>query len=172
MIVSFKDKKPSIPQSAFIAESADLIGDVRAGENCSFWYNVTVRADIAPVIIGDNSNIQDNSVIHVGHDVPAVIGSNVTVGHNAIIHACTIEDCSLIGMGAIILDFAVIGKESIVGAGALVTGKKKFPPRSLIMGSPARLVRELTEAEVEGIYKNTASYVEILSEYKQVRTLP
>ncbi len=166
MIISFKDKMPSVPESAFIAGSADLIGDVRAGENCSFWFNVTVRADIAPVIIGDNTNIQDNSVVHVGHNVPAIIGSNVTIGHNAIIHACTIEDGSLIGMGAIILDYAVIGKESIVGAGALITGKKKFPPRSLIMGSPARLVRELTQEEVEGIYNNTASYVEILSEYR------
>ena len=166
MIISFKDKKPVIPDSVFVAESADLIGDVRAGENCSFWYNVTVRGDIAPVILGDNTNIQDNSVIHVGHDVPAVIGSNVTIGHSAIIHACTIEDNTLIGMGAIILDFAVIGKESIVGAGALVTGGKKFPPRSLILGSPARRVRELTDEEIHGIYKNASSYVDILSDYR------
>ena len=166
MIFPFKDKRPVLADSVFVAQSADLIGDVRAGANCSFWYNVTVRGDIAPVILGNNTNIQDNSVIHVGHDVPAVIGSNVTIGHNAIIHACTIEDGSLIGMGAIILDFAVIGKESIVGAGALVTGRKKFPPRSLIMGSPARYVRELTEEEVQGIYENAASYVDILSEYR------
>lgn len=166
MIVSFKNKKPVLPESVFVAGSADLIGDVRAGENCSFWYNVTVRADIAPIIIGDRSNVQDNSVIHVGHAVPATIGRDVTIGHNAVIHACTIEDGCLIGMGAIILDLAVIGKESIVGAGALVTGKKVFPPRSLIMGSPARMVRELTDEEVKAIYANAASYVDILAEYR------
>ncbi len=166
MIYSYKGKKPILAETVFTAPSADLIGEVKAGENSSFWYNVTVRGDIAPVIIGKNTNIQDNSVIHVGHDVPAVIGDNVTIGHNVIIHACTIEDNSLIGMGAVILDYAVIGKESIVGAGSLVTKGKRFPPRSLIMGSPAKFVRELTEEEISGILSNAESYVEILKDYR------
>ncbi len=166
MIGNFKNKKPQIHASAFIAPGADIIGEVTVGKNCSIWYNVTIRADIAPVIIGDNSNVQDNSVVHVGHDVPAVIGNNVTIGHSVIVHACTIKDNSLIGMGAIILDYAVIGEESIVGAGSLVTKGKKFPPRSLIMGSPARFVRELTEEEVQGIRNNVQSYVDISKEYR------
>ncbi len=167
MIYSYKGKKPVLAETVFAAPSADIIGEVEAGENSSFWYNVTVRGDIAPVKIGKNTNIQDNSVVHVGHDVPAVIGDNVTIGHSVIIHACTIEDNSLIGMGAVILDYAVIGRESIVGAGSLVTKGKKFPPRSLIMGSPAKLIRELTEEEVAGILSNAESYVEILEDYRQ-----
>jgi len=166
MIYNFKNKKPIISETAFIAPSADIIGEVTVGENSSIWYNVTIRGDIAPVVIGKNSNVQDNSVIHVGHDVPAVIGNNVTIGHNVIVHACTIKDNSLIGMGAIILDYAEIGEESIVGAGSLVTKRKKFPPRSLIMGSPARLIRELSEEEIQGIRDNVQSYVDIALEYR------
>jgi len=166
MVYNFKNKKPIISETAFIAPSADIIGEVTVGNNCSIWYNVTIRGDIAPVVIGKNSNVQDNSVIHVGHDVPAVIGNNVTIGHNVIVHACTIKDNSLIGMGAIILDYAEIGEESIVGAGSLVTQRKKFPPRSLIMGSPARLIRELSEEEIQGIRDNVQSYVDIVLEYR------
>ncbi len=166
MVYNFKNKKPIISETAFIAPSADIIGEVTVGENSSIWYNVTIRGDIAPVIIGKNSNVQDNSVIHVGHNVPAVIGNNVTIGHNVIVHACTIRDNSLIGMGAIILDYAEIGEESIVGAGSLVTKRKKFPPRSLIMGSPARMIRELTEEEIQGIRDNVKSYVDIALEYR------
>lgn len=166
MVYNFKNKKPIISETAFIAPSADIIGEVTVGESSSIWYNVTIRGDIAPVVIGKNSNVQDNSVIHVGHDVPAVIGNNVTIGHNVIVHACTIKDNSLIGMGAIILDYAEIGEESIVGAGSLVTKSKKFPPRSLIMGSPARLIRELSEEEIQGIRDNVQSYVDIVIEYR------
>lgn len=166
MVYNFKNKKPIISETAFIAPSADIIGEVTVGESSSIWYNVTIRGDIAPVVIGKNSNVQDNSVIHVGHDVPAVIGNNVTIGHNVIVHACTIKDNSLIGMGAIILDYAEIGEESIVGAGSPVTKSKKFPPRSLIMGSPARLIRELSEEEIQGIRDNVQSYVDIALEYR------
>ena len=157
--------KPNIEKANFVAKSADIIGDVTAEENSSIWYNCTLRGDIAPIRIGKNSNVQDNSVIHVNHDTGTIIGENVTIGHRVLLHACTVEDGCLIGMGSIILDNSVIGKESIVGAGALVTMGKIFPPRSLILGSPAKAVRTLTEEEIEGIRKNVASYVEISKKY-------
>ena len=165
MIYKFKGITPDIEKANFVAPSADIIGDVIAEKNSSIWFNCTVRGDIAPIRIGKNSNIQDNSVIHVGYDIATIVGNNVTVGHKVLLHGCTIEDGCLIGMGAIILERSVIGRESIVGAGALVTMGKKFPPRSLILGSPARSIRTLTDEEVEGSRKNTASYVEISKEY-------
>ncbi|MCK5197406.1 MAG: gamma carbonic anhydrase family protein [Spirochaetales bacterium] len=165
MIYKFKETTPDIKKANFVADSADIIGDVTAEENSSIWYNCTLRGDIAPIKIGKNSNIQDNSVLHVNHETPTIVGNNVTIGHRVLLHSCTIEDGCLIGMGAIILDNSVIGSESIVGAGALVTMGKNFPPRSLILGSPAKTVRTLTEEEVESIRKNVASYVEISKEY-------
>ncbi len=165
MIHKFNGITPNIERANFVAQSAEIIGDVIAEENSSIWYNCTLRGDIAPIRIGRNSNVQDNSVIHVNHETGTVIGDNVTIGHRVLLHACTIENGCLIGMGAIILDNSVIGSESIVGAGALVTMGKKFPPRSLILGSPAKVVRSLTEEEVEGIRKNTQGYVDISKEY-------
>jgi len=165
MLHKFNNIKPNIKKANFVADSADIIGDVTAEENSSIWYNCTLRGDIAAIRIGKNSNVQDNSVIHVNHDTETIIGDNVTIGHRVLLHACTVEDGCLIGMGAIILDNSVIGTESIVGAGSLVTMGKKFPPRSLILGSPAKVVRTLTEKEVESIRENVASYVEISKEY-------
>ncbi len=165
MIHKFKGITPNIEKANFVAMSADIIGDVILEENSSVWYNCTIRGDIESIRIGKNTNIQDNTVVHVGYDVGTVIGDNVIIGHRAIIHGCTIGDDCLIGMGAIILNHAVIGKESIVGAGALITAGKKFPPRSLILGSPAKVVRSVTDEEVEGTRKNTESYVEISKEY-------
>ncbi len=165
MIHIFKGTAPDIEKANFVADSADIIGDVTLDANSSIWYNCTLRGDIAPIKIGKNSNIQDNSVLHVNHETPTIVGNNVTIGHRVLLHSCTIEDGCLIGMGAIILDNSVIGSESIVGAGALVTMGKKFPPRSLILGSPAKAIRSLTEEEVESIRKNVASYVAISKEY-------
>ena len=165
MIYDFEGITPDIERANFVAESADVIGDVTAEKNSSIWYNCTLRGDIESIRIGKNSNIQDNTVVHVGYDVGTVIGDNVTIGHRAIIHGCTIGDDCLIGMGAIILNHAVIGKESIVGAGALVTTGKKFPPRSLILGSPAKWIRSVTGEEIEDSRKNTESYVKISKEY-------
>jgi len=165
MIHKFNEMKPNIKKANFVADSADIIGNVTAEENSSIWYNCTLRGDIAPIRIGKNSNVQDNSVIHVNHDIGTIIGDNVTIGHRVLLHACTVEDGCLIGMGAIILDNSVIGKESIVGAGSLVTKGKKFPPRSLILGSPAKAIRTLTKEEVEESRKNTESYVEISKMY-------
>ena len=151
MINSFLDKKPDTEKTNFIAWNADVSGDVVLGSESSVWFNATIRGDIAPIRIGNVSNIQDGAVCHISTDNPLTVGDYVTVGHNAIIHSCTVGSHCLIGMGAIVLDNAEIGDYSIVGAGALVTGGKKFPPRSLILGSPAKRVRELTDDDIREI---------------------
>jgi carbonic anhydrase/acetyltransferase-like protein (isoleucine patch superfamily) len=160
MIYKHKDLTPDVAKAAFVAPSGDVIGDVVLGKDSSVWFSVTVRGDMAPIRIGDNTNIQDNCVVHVDTDTPTHIGNDVTVGHSAVVHACTIGDRSLVGMGAIILSNAVIGNECVVGAGALVTENKSFPDRSLIIGSPARSVRTLTDEEVEKLKGSAARYVE------------
>lgn len=174
MVHKFKDISPTIGEKTWIAPSADVIGDVTIGENCSIWFGCVVRADVHYITIGDRTNIQDLSMIHVTHykkedrsdGNPTIIGNDVTVGHRVMLHGCTIEDACLIGMSATILDGAVIGKESIVGAGALVTKNKVFPPRSLIMGSPAKLVRELSDEEVKELYASASRYVKFKEDYR------
>jgi carbonic anhydrase/acetyltransferase-like protein (isoleucine patch superfamily) len=165
MIQTYKNAQPQIEKAAFVAESADIIGEVYAGEGASLWYNVSIRADIAPIYIGEGTSIQDGSVIHVGDDLPCRVGKYATVGHGVILHACTVQDCCLIGMGAIILDGSEISEGSIVGAGALVTQNKKFPPRSMILGSPAKVVRTLSEEEVEEIRHHAERYIELAESY-------
>lgn len=134
---------PKVADTAFVAESADLIGDVTIGEHASVWYHTTLRADINKIVIGDYSNIQDNSCIHLADDFGCYVGKYVTVGHGVILHACTVEDNCLIGMGSIILDGAVIGQGSVVGAGALITKGTVIPPNSLVLGSPAKVMKDL-----------------------------
>jgi carbonic anhydrase/acetyltransferase-like protein (isoleucine patch superfamily) len=146
-IEDFAGFSPHIHPSAFIAASADVIGRVTLNENTSIWYNATLRGDINEIVIGANSNIQDNAVVHLADDYGCYVGEFVTVGHSAILHACTVKDEVLVGMGAIILDGAVIGERSIIGAGALVTGGTIIPPGSLVLGSPAKVVRTLSEEE-------------------------
>jgi len=175
MIMNYKEYSPSLGKNSWVAPSADLIGEVTIGKDCSIWFGCVIRGDVHYITIGDRTNIQDLSMVHITHykkadrsdGNPTVIGNDVTVGHRVMLHGCTIEDACLIGMSATILDGAVIGKESIVGAGSLVTKNKKFPPRSLIMGSPAKVVRTLNDEEVKELYASAARYVEFKNSYKQ-----
>lgn len=173
MIMDFEGTTPKIKKDAFIAPSADVIGDVKIGKNSSVWFGCVIRGDIHKIRIGKRTNIQDLSMVHVTHYTkedksdgnPTIIGDNVTIGHRVMLHGCTIENACLIGMSATILDGAVIGKESIVGASSLVTKDKKFPPRSLIMGSPAKVIRELSDEEVSFLYESAQNYVESKNRY-------
>ena len=152
---------PDIAAAAFVSKSASISGNVALGKDSAVWHNAVLRADLAPVIVGERSNIQDGVVLHVAEDLPCVIGNDVTVGHGAIVHACKVGDRCLIGMGSIILNGAEIGEECIIGAGALVTGGKKIPPRSLIMGNPGRIVRNVRDDEVEEILESASTYIEL-----------
>lgn len=158
-IESYETYSPEVHPSAFVAASADLIGRVKLHEEASIWYNTTLRGDINEIVIGPRSNIQDNAVVHLADDYGCYVGEWVTVGHSAIIHACTIKDEVLIGMGAIILDGAVIGERSIIGAGAVVTGGTEIPPGSLVLGTPAKIVRTLSLDEQQGVRHWAEKYV-------------
>ena len=143
-------------KSVYLAPNATVVGDVQMGENVNVWYGAVIRGDHGTITIGDGTNIQDNAVLHDG----LTLGKNCTVGHGAIVHGCTVEDNCLIGMGATILDGAVIGEGSIIGAGALVGEGKVIPPRSLVVGVPGKVIREVSNEQFEGILKNAALYVE------------
>ena len=168
-LYALDDAMPTLGQGAWVAPSADLIGDVRLGNHCSVWFGAVIRADNTPIIIGDESNIQDGAIGHSDPGAPLVIGARVTVGHQAILHGCTIEDEALIGMGARVLNGAVIASQCIVGAGALVTEGKTFAPRSLIVGSPARAIRTLSDEQVEMLKVSAAHYAAKAAHY--VRSL-
>jgi gamma-carbonic anhydrase len=161
MVQSFEGERPDIAKAAFIAPSAEVVGRVALGEGASVWHGAVLRADLADIRVGAGSNVQDCAVLHVDEGKSCVLGDHVTVGHGAIVHACTVGDRCLVGMGAVILDGAAIGEDSIVGAGALVTQGKAFPPRSMILGSPAKATRPLTDAEVAGLRAHAESYVEL-----------
>ncbi|MCQ2507561.1 MAG: gamma carbonic anhydrase family protein [Dorea sp.] len=154
-------KKGKIDASVFIADGAKVMGDVTIGKDASVWYNAVIRADRAPIVIGQRSNIQDGAILHEDTDNPLILGDEVVVGHGAILHGCEIGDHTLIGMGAIVLNKAKIGKNCMVGAGALVTGGKEFPDGSLIIGSPAKVKRELTQAEIDSINENIEEYIHL-----------
>ena len=150
--------------SVYIAPGARVIGDVTLEEGSSVWYNAVLRGDEAPIIIGKNSNIQDLTMVHVAKKYPVRIGEGVTVGHSAILHGCTIDDNVMVGMGAILLNGAHISRNSIVGAGSLVTQNKEFPEGCLILGSPAKAVRMLSDEEIEGTRLNAAEYLHLSQE--------
>lgn len=164
MIRKFKNFTPEIHPNAVIIGNAEIIGDCRIAANASIWPFAVLRGDIEHIEIGENSNVQDNATVHTRHGAQTIVGKNVTIGHNAVLHGCTVEDDVLIGMGAIILDNSVIGKGSIIAAGAVVTGKT-IPPRSLVMGAPGKVVREVTDAELAGTLENAREYVQVSKEY-------
>ena len=176
MILPFGGATPKIHPEAFVAETAVVIGDVEIGAGTSIWYGCVVRGDINKIRIGRNTNVQDGTVIHVNHDrygdggMPTFIGDDVTIGHMALIHACTIEDECLIGMRATVMDGAVIGRNSIVGAAALVTAGTIIPPGSLVLGSPAKVKRELDEQERASILELADKYTRVAQAHKAKAT--
>ena len=149
---------PQVPASAFVASEATLAGQVRLGERASVWFGAVVRGDNEPIEIGDASNVQEGAVLHADPGFPLRIEANVTVGHQAMLHGCTIGEGSLVGIQAVVMNGAVIGKQSIVGAGAIVTEKKVFPNRSLILGAPAKVVRQLTDEDAARLQESAADY--------------
>jgi len=157
---------PAVHATAFVDASAQVIGDVEIGADTSVWMHAVVRGDVNAIRVGARTNLQDGVVVHVMHETHATaIGDDVTVGHSAVIHGCTIADRVLIGMGAIVLNGASIGSDSLVAAGSLVTEGARFPPRSLVMGAPARVKRALTDAEVASILESARHYVELSRNY-------
>lgn len=156
----FLRQKPTLGKNVYIARGAVVVGDVTLGDNSSVWYNAVLRGDINRIIIGEGSNIQDNAVLHLADNFPCVLGNFVTVGHSAIVHACTIGDECLIGMGATILDGAEIGEQCLIGAKALVTQGMKIPAGSLVLGSPAKVVKTLSAEERAGLKYWATKYVE------------
>lgn len=155
----FLRKPPTLGSQVYVATGAVVVGDVTLGDHSSVWYNAVLRGDINSITVGHHSNIQDNAVLHLADDYPCVVGAYVTVGHAAILHACTIGDEVLIGMGATVLDGAVVGAQSIIGAHALVTQRAVIPPGSLVLGSPAKVVRTLSPEERSGLKYWAEKYV-------------
>lgn len=149
---------PQVPGSSWIAPSADVIGDVRMGEQCGVWFGAVIRADNTPIVVGDRTNIQEGAMLHSDPGSPLTIGADCTIGHHAILHGCTLGDRVLVGMGATVLNNAVIAEDCLIGAGALVTEGKTFPPGSLIIGSPARAVKALPPEALAGLRMSAAGY--------------
>ena len=159
-IYALDDVVPFISETAWVADSAQVIGQVELAENASVWFGTVIRGDSDSIRIGRRSNVQDASVLHTDAGIPLVVGDDVTIGHHVMLHGCTIGDGSLIGIGAVILNKAKIGKGCLVGAGSLVTEGKEFPDGSMIMGSPAKVTRQLTPDQMEGVRNIAQHYVE------------
>jgi carbonic anhydrase/acetyltransferase-like protein (isoleucine patch superfamily) len=167
MIVAYAGRTPRIDPSAFVVESATVVGDVVIGPESSVWFGAVVRGDIEPIRIGAATNIQDNATLHVvGGKYGTTLGDRVTVGHNAVVHGCVVEDGALIGMGAVVLDRVVVGSESLIAAAALVPPGTVIPPRSMVRGNPAQVVRPLSDDELELIRSSAANYVRYARQYR------
>lgn len=161
----YLDLIPQLADGVLVAPGAAVVGDVRLGKDVSFWYNAVARGDLAPVIVGDRSNIQDGSVMHVGDDSPCIVGADVVVGHRVMLHGCRVEDACLIGMQATLLDDCIVGEGSIVGAGALVTQRMVIPPHSLVLGAPAKVVRTIDASMADEHRAMAAKYVRTKENY-------
>lgn len=163
---SFKQHKPQVHPTAYVHDSAELIGRVKLHRNSSIWPQVVLRGDIEPIVIGEGSNVQDATVMHTSKNIPVVLGKGVTIGHGAIVHGARIGDYSLVGMGAILLDGCVIGKECLIGAGALISENVRIPPRSLVLGVPGRVKRPLTRDELKLLHKRPKDYVRYAKDHR------
>lgn len=159
MLITYEGTTPNVHHSVFVAPGAMLIGDVTIGAESSVWFNCVLRGDLEPIRIGCRTNVQDGAVIHMDREIPCLIGDDVTIGHGAILHSCTLGNEALIGMGAILLSGSVIGERAIVAAGALVREGQEIPPGALAMGVPAKIVREVTEEELERVRRGKDDYV-------------
>lgn len=167
MVLEYKGVTPQIDQSVFLAPGAWVIGDVRIGEKSSLWFNVVVRGDVNFIRIGNRTNIQDGTVVHVTRDThPTIIGDDVTIGHSVTLHGCTVHDKCLVGIGAIVLDGAVIGASSLVAAGSVVAPGTVIPPRSLVMGSPGRVKRTLSDDECINMHSIAGHYIQYQENYR------
>lgn len=165
MVKEFMGKIPQISKDAFVAENAVIIGETEISQDASVWFGCCLRADNDKIQIGKGSNVQDLSVIHVDYDLPCIIGENVTVGHKCIIHGAKIDDNVLVGMGSILMDGCSIGKNTIIGAGTLISAGKQIPEGVLVLGSPGKIIRELTEEEVKMITHSSESYIKKSKQY-------
>ena len=166
MIITHHGITPQIDPSAYIQQSAHIIGDVHIGVESSVWFNAVVRGDVCFIRIGDQVNIQDNATIHVfSGGIPTILGNGVLIAHNVVVHACTIRDFTLVGMGAVILDGAEIGEECLVAAGAVVAPRSQIPPRSLVVGNPAKVLRSLKSEEIARLHQTATNYVRFAQEY-------
>lgn len=164
MLHSYRDAFPVLAPTARVAENATLIGGVNVEDEGNIWFGAVLRADHSPIFIGARSNVQDNCVLHAGENGPIRVGRDVTIGHAAILHSCTVEDGSIVGMGATVMDGAVVGAGSLVAAGALVTKNTVIPPHSLVMGRPAKVIRPLTEEEIVGNAESAPDYLALSAE--------
>lgn len=165
MLVQVKGKKPKVDEKTFIAENSSIIGEVSIGKDCGIWFGAVLRGDESKITIGNETNIQDNAVLHGDSEYAVEIGNGVTIGHGAIIHGCEIEENCLVGMGAIILNGAKIGKNTMIAAGSLVSQNKEIPEGVLVLGVPGKVVRKLTEEEIESLKESRRNYVELKNLY-------
>lgn len=169
MILEFKGKTPTVPESCFVAPDAWIIGDVILEENVSVYFGAVLRGDTEPIVVKAGSNIQEHALVHTTHGrSPSLIGENVTVGHRAIIHGCEVQDGCLIGMGAIVLDDALIGRNSLVAAGAVVRETDKFAEGSLVAGVPAKMIRKLADAQIQQMQKGASGYLSLKEDYQKI----
>jgi carbonic anhydrase/acetyltransferase-like protein (isoleucine patch superfamily) len=164
-LYQYREFKPQIADDCFISPTSEIIGRVELGKKTNVWFGTVLRGDVHKIVVGENCNIQDLSMLHVTEEFPLILGDNITIGHNVVLHACTIGNNCLIGMGAIVLDGAEIGDYSLVAAGSVVTPGKFFPPKSLIKGSPARVQRELKDSELDLYGNHYKTYLKTASEY-------
>jgi carbonic anhydrase/acetyltransferase-like protein (isoleucine patch superfamily) len=168
LLIPFNEKKPSIHETVFVAPGAYLIGDVKVGKESTIWFNAVIRADEDAVVIGERCSIQDNTTVHLSNGFPVIVEDEVTVGHQVNLHGCTVKKRSIIGMGSTILDGAEIGEECIIGANTLIPPGKVIPPRSLVVGSPGKVVRELTEKDLNLIQLSIDTYVDKGYKYNKI----